>query len=153
MKGDSSSIFFHIWSQGEPIPSQNVQVNHTKTEKQDIERNGQTDWMKRKFLRSLLDMEYDIKWRKVLALGATYNDLKHILDSKRASIAVKIRIMNSHLESTCLCNSELWTITKALEYIVEVFQGNFLRKILKIKCPDKITKEKLYEKTLTRVME
>ena len=118
------------------LEEKNLQVNNTKTEKHDIERNGQTEWMKCKFLGSLLDTEYDIKRRKGLALG-TYNDLKHIFENKRASTAVKIRIMNSHLESIFLYNSELWTMTKGLEHVVDVFQRNFLRKILNIKWPEK----------------
>ncbi len=38
-------------------------------------------------------------------------------------------------------------MTKALEHVVDVFQRNVLRKILNIKWPEKITNEKLYEKT------
>ncbi len=75
-----------------------LQVNNTKTGKHDIERNGQTNWMKCKFPMSLRDTEHDIKQIKGLALGA-YNDLKHIFESKRASIVIKIRIMNSHIST------------------------------------------------------
>ncbi len=44
---------------------------------------------------------------------------------------------------------QLWTMMKKIEHIVDVFQRNFFMKILNIKWPEKITNEKLYEKTGT----
>ena len=41
-----------------------------------------------------------------------YNKLKFILDSKKASIQMKIRIFNSFIASIFLYNSELWTLSK-----------------------------------------
>ena len=46
---------------------------------------------------------------------ASYNDLKYILESKKLSLDIKIRLFNNHIESVFLYNSELWTMTKKLE--------------------------------------
>ncbi len=83
--------------------------------------------MKCNYLWSLLDTEYDIKQRKGLFLGA-YNHLKHIFESERVSIAVKVRIIKSDSERIFLYNSELWTVMIAQEHVVNVFRRNFLRK-------------------------
>ena len=78
---------------------------------------------------------------------AAYNQLKHIFESKRVSLEVKIRLFNSHIRSIFLYNSELWTITKKLENTIDAFQRNILRRILNVKWPETISNEKLYEKT------
>ena len=98
-----------------------------------------------KYLGSILDTENDIKRRKTLALVA-FNSLKHIFESRRATLEVKIRLFNSHIQSIFLYNSELWTLTKSLKNTVDVFQRNTLRKIINIRWPNKIRNEDLYEK-------
>eukprot|EP00794_Sanderia_malayensis_P008267 gene8266-biopygen6685 len=127
------------------LKEKNLMVNDTKTEEHEVERNGSIEWMKCKYLGSLLDTENDIKRRKTLAHGA-FNNLKHIFESKRVTVEVKLRLFRSHVESIFLYNSELWTLTKSLENTVDVFQRNILRKILNTRWPDKIRNEDLYEK-------
>ncbi len=53
-------------------------------------------------------------------------------------------VFRSHIQNIFLDNNELWT--KSLENTVNVFQRKTLRKILKIRWPDKIRNEDLYEK-------
>ncbi len=118
-------------------------VNHTKTEYHEVEINGDKKWILCKYLGSLLDTENDIKRRETLV---AFNNLKHIFESRRATLEVKIRLFNSHIQSIFLYNSKLWTLTKNLENTVVVFQRNTLRKIINIRWHDKIRNEDLYEK-------
>ena len=99
-----------------------------------VERGGDNSWKKCKYLGSLLDTEEDINRRKILAISA-YNQLKHIFESKRASLDVKVRLLNSHVRSIFLHNSDLWTISKKFENAIDVFQRNILRKIINVKWP------------------
>ena len=82
-------------------------------------------WKKCKYLGSLLDAGEDIKRRKVLATTAC-NQLRHIFESKKASLNVKIGTFKSHVESIFMCNCELWTLTKKQEDIIDICQRNIL---------------------------
>ncbi len=55
-------------------------------------------WMLCKYLGSKLDTENDIKRGKTLAL-VVLNKLKHIFESRRATLEVKIRLYSSHIQS------------------------------------------------------
>ena len=129
------------------LKERNLKVNQSKTEQYEIKRNGNDEsWRKCKYLGTLLDTAEDISRRKQLSMMA-YNKLKFILDSKKTSIQMKIRIFNSFIASIFLYNSELWTLSKKLEHKIDVFHRSMLRRLLKIIWKDKITNEELYEKT------
>jgi len=124
----------------------NLNVNEKKTEEFKISRNGDNKWKKCKYLGTLLDTEADINRRKSLAITA-FNKLNHIFNHKKTSISKKTRIFDAYISSIFLYNSELWTLTKALEQKIDAFQRTLLRRIVNIRWPDKITNEDLYEKT------
>lgn len=128
------------------LKERNLNVNNTKTEEYEVYREGNTDWHKCKYLGSLLDSGKDITRRKILAQNV-YNKLKDVFESKKVSLATKVRLLKSHVQSIFLYNSEIWTVTKKLESEIDVFQRNLLRQILNIKWPKKITNDKLYKIT------
>jgi hypothetical protein len=128
------------------IREKNLQANNTKTEEYTINREGDGSWRSCKYLGSLLDTKKDINRRKILAIAA-YNQLKKILESRKVSKEVKIRLFRSHIESIFLYNCELWTTTKQLINEIDVFQRNMLRKIMEIQWQDRITNNQLYERT------
>ena len=74
--------------------ARNLIVNHTKTEKYCITRKGPEEWKKCKYLGTIFETEKDIHRRKSLAISA-YNKLKHILESKRTKISLRMRTFNS----------------------------------------------------------
>ena len=76
--------------------------------------------------------------------------MKDIFNSKQISNETKLRIFNALIESIFLYNCEVWTVTKAIEKDIDIFQRNLLRRILNIKWSDKVSNEKLYEKTKTK---
>ena len=132
------------------IPSQlkkrNLNVNIGKTEEYHIRREGNEDWKKCKYLGSLLDTKSDISRRKGLAIS-TYNKVKHILDSKKLTLDIKLRVFDTYISSVFLYNCELWTLTKALEQEIDIFQRKQLRRLLNISWPRKRRNEELYEIT------
>src|SRR5207244_5476442 len=88
----------------------------------------------------------DISHRKQLSMSSYLNH-KAFLETKQLSLKVRMRLFNAYITSIFMYNSELWTITKKLENVINVFQRNLLRKILKIKYPDTIRNSVLYKKT------
>ena len=100
------------------LKCKDVQINESKTEEYEIKRGGEENWKKCKYLGSLLDTQEDIKRRKVLATDSYYQ-LKHIFESKAASLDIKIRIFKSHIESIFMYSCELWTVTKKLVNIID----------------------------------
>ena len=86
------------------------------------ELKGNEAWKECKILGGLFDTEKDInKRRKKLAIDA-YKTPKKILNSEKNSIKIKIRTFNALVKSVFLYNSELWTLTKKLENIINTFQ-------------------------------
>ena len=132
------------------IPSQlknyNLHINESKTEEYKIGRDGPEDWKKCKYLGTLLYTGSDIIRRKGLAISA-FNKLNHIFKNKKLSTRLKVRVFNAYVASIFLYNSELWTMTRALEHKLNTFQRSLLRKLLNIRWPQTISNRNLYEQT------
>ena len=128
------------------LKDKNLNVNETKTEEYTIKRNEDEAWKSCKYLDSMLDTRKDITRRKGFAMAA-YNKMKHILENQHISTDIKMRIFNAYVSSIFLYNSELWTVTQALNHEIDVFQRILLRKIMKIKWQDHISNENLYTMT------
>ncbi len=64
-----------------------------------------------------------------------------------SSLKTRIRIFESYVSSIFLYSSKVWTLTKAVEKTIDVFQRNFLRKILDIRWPYKISNKDMYKHT------
>ncbi len=62
-----------------------------------------------------------------------YIEHKNHLISTKITLKTRIRILVVDVFSICLYNREIRTLTKALENTIDVFQRNFLRKILNIR--------------------
>ena len=63
------------------------------------------------------------------------NKLKHIIESKKLNIDTKIGVFDTYVTSVFLYNCELWTLTKAQEEQIDIFQRKQLRRIIKIRWP------------------
>ena len=59
-------------------------------------------------------------------------------------------MFDTHISSVFLYNCELWTLTKALEQEIDIFQRKQLRRLLNIRWPRKMRNEELYEITKMR---
>lgn len=132
-----ASTSSHVLDQIEQtIPSalkeRNLFVNTSKTERFSISDRDNNDWRKCKIVGSYLGTAEDIQNRKKLT-NYSYSSLKSIFRSRFVTVETKLRIFGALLESIFLYNSELWTLTKALENEVDVFQRQLLRNILNIR--------------------
>ena len=81
---------------------------------------------------------------------AAFTKLKYIFNSRKINIETKIRTMDCYVKSIFLYNCEIWTTTKEIEKIIDVFQRNLLRRILHIYWRDKVSNERLYERSKTK---
>src|SRR3989442_7002379 len=76
----------------------------------------------------------------------SYNKYKKILESKKLSLKVRMRLFNVYISSIFLYNSELWSLTKKLNNAIDIFQRVLIKKILKIHYPFVIKNETLYSR-------
>ena len=120
-------------------------INPSKTEEYTISK-ANNEWKKCRYLGSLLDTEEDINRRKRLARAA-YDKIRPALEDKKLDNKIKISIFNTMISSIFLYNSEIWTMTKAMQEKIDTFQRNNMRRILNIRYPRKIRNEDLYKIT------
>ena len=112
------------------LEERNLFVNESKTEKYTVSNDPtKTDWKDCKLVGSKLDTERDIKNRKKIA-SASYNKLKSIFKEKSCSVDAKLAIFTALVENIFLYNSEIRTLTKALENEINVFQRRLLRNLM-----------------------
>ena len=103
-------------------------------------------WRKCKPLGTLLDIEEDVKERKVLVMNVV-NSMKEIFFWV-ISIEVKVRSFNCYVSSVFLYNCETWTLTKTLENTIDSFQRRLLRiAVLNVKWPNIATNDTVYAVT------
>jgi Reverse transcriptase (RNA-dependent DNA polymerase) len=128
------------------LSNRNLIINKSKTERFHVSKSGSEDWRKCKYLGSFLDTKTDVSHRKQLSM-ATFLKYKSILESKKLSLSVRMRLFNAYISSIFLYNSELWTMTKKVSNIIDVFHRNLLRKVLKVYYPHIINNVSLYKNT------
>ena len=127
------------------VSKRNLHLNTEKTEEICVGVDGNDDWKKVKYLGSIFDTKNDIKRRRGLTIDA-FNRYAHVLCDRKASIQLKVKIINTFVYPTLLYNSELWTLTKDLEESLNIFQRKLLRRMLHVKLTDKIRNEELYRR-------
>ena len=98
-------------------------------------------WKKCRFLGSLLENKEDINRRKQLAC-VTFNIYKPALCSNKISFKLRIRVFQALISSIFLYNSELWSLSKAQNNKLGVFQRIFLRQIIRNR---KISNNEIYK--------
>ena len=91
----------------------------------------------------------DIKARITKARFA-FTTLRPIWRSTNLQLRTKLRLFNTNVKSVLLYGSETWRLTKGLEHKIQVFINSCLRQILRIRWPDKITNEDLWDRTNQR---
>ena len=107
------------------LTDRDLKVNVSKTEEYEINRKGDQKWKQCKFLGAQLDTKTEVKRRKGLTISALRN-LNKILKSDKSSIKLKSRTFDAYAFSIFLFNSEIWTITKCDENIINAFQRRLL---------------------------
>jgi|GEM_PF-4699558 len=130
----------------EKLQERHLKINEDKTEEYEIKRDGNENWKKCIYLGSMLGNEEDINRRKQLAMTAFFKH-KHILTSKKINLKTRMRLLDAYVTSIFMYNSELWTLTKKQEEMIDAFQRNILRKVMNVRWPYIITNEELHYRT------
>ena len=112
----------------EVLKERNLFVNESKTEKYTVSRNTH-EWKDCKLLGSKLETVNDIE-NLIKLVNYSYSTLQPILSQKECNTDIKLSIFNALIESIFLYNSEIWSLTQALENDIDVFQRKLLRKIM-----------------------
>ena len=73
--------------------------------------------------------------------------LERFWKDRTISIRTKCRLFNSNIKPVLLYGCETWKFTKILLSKLQTFVNTCLRKILRIRWPDKIRNEELWERT------
>ena len=97
--GNSSNRLAQVERQvEEKLSVRDLKINKTKTEKLSINKTGNDEWKKCKYLGTFLDTKKDFAHRKQLSM-ACYIKYKSILESKRLALYVRVRIFNAYIAS------------------------------------------------------
>ena len=73
--------------------------------------------------------------------------MKPIWRSTSIHLQTKLRLFNTNIKTVLLYGSETWKFTKELESKLQVFVNTCLRQILRIRWPEKISNEDLWQRT------
>ncbi|VDP54312.1 unnamed protein product [Schistosoma curassoni] len=76
-----------------------------------------------------------------------YLKLKNIWNSKQLSTNIKVRVLNTNVNTVLLYVTETWRTTKAIIQKIQVFTNSCLCKILRIHWPNTISNNQLWERT------
>ena len=79
-----------------------------------------------------------------------FSKLAGILTSKKLKISTKLRIVKCYIYSIFCYGCESWTLSKALETKIEVFEMFCFRKIGNVKWSDRVTNDRVLEKLKTK---
>ncbi|VDP10562.1 unnamed protein product [Schistosoma margrebowiei] len=126
------------------LPYNTVCTNPITIDREDLE-----DVKTFTYLGSIID-EHDGSDAGVKArigkVRAAYLQLKNIRISKQLSINIKIRIFNTNVNTVLLYGAETWRTVKSIIQNIQVFINSCLRKILRIRLPDTIRNNLLWER-------
>ena len=131
------------------LSKSNFDVNTDKTEKFSISHNGDETWKDTILLGSKLDTDRDISRRKQLA-SAAWSKYKILLTNKTLPLLLRVKYFEAFITSIFLYQCGIWTLTKRLEKHINAFQNNFLRWIVGVRYPKKITNVELLSVTNQR---
>ena len=74
------------------------------------------------------------------------NNNKTLLCSNKLSLEMKRKLIKSCIWSVGLYGSEIWTVGKNEERIINAFEMWYWRIMLKIKCTDRITNDEVFQR-------
>ena len=102
------------------------------------------------YLGSIVDKQggtdADVKIR-IGKARAAFLQLKNIWTSSELSANTKIRLFNTIVKSVLLYGAETWRTTVTTTKKIQTFINNCLRRILRIRWPDTISNEELWQRT------
>ncbi|CAH8469006.1 unnamed protein product [Schistosoma turkestanicum] len=127
-----------------------LRCNTTCTNQITLDEDAFEDVNNFTYLGSIIDekggSDADVRARIGKARVA-FLQLKNIWNSKQLSNKTKLSIFNTNVKTVLLYGAETWRTTKAIIQKIQVFINSCLRKILRIRWPDTISNNELWERT------
>ena len=97
--------------------------------------------------------EADMKRRIALA-GVTFHRLwEKVFKRHEISLAIKLRLLNAAVMPILLYGSETWSLTTAMENKLNACENRWLRRILRIKCTDRVSNAEVRGRTGQEIAE
>ena len=130
-----------------------LKVNSTSTHPISIKTKALEEVDSFTYLGSIVDKQggtdADIKIR-IRKARIAFQQLKNIWTSRNLSYKTKIRIFNTNVKSVLLYGADTWRTTINTNKKLQTFINSCLRRILKIRWPETIRNEELWERTRQR---
>ena len=108
------------------------------------------------YLGSIVDTQggtdADVKTRINKARTA-FLQLKNIWASRNLSVHTKIRLFNTNVKAVLLYGAETWRTTVTTMKKIQIFINNCLRRIIRLRWPDTISNEDLWQQTRQQPIE
>ena len=99
-------------------------------------------------IREDIKTEQEIERRSNIAKEKFFN-MSKVFTTKRLKLKTKLNILQCYIYSIFTYGCEAWTLSKASESKIEVFEMWCLRQMSNIKWKDHVTNEKVLEKLKT----
>ena len=106
-----------------------------------MQREGNDQWKKCKYLGTMLDTIKDIKRRKMV-MNDVINKVNHMAKDRQLNTDNKVRVLDAYAVSVFLYYSETLTVTRSTSDSIDIFH-RMLRSAITVKWPKKISFEKL----------
>ncbi|KAL3866766.1 hypothetical protein ACJMK2_044042 [Sinanodonta woodiana] len=143
---NSASLGLHINSGKSKVFKTNASSNTPIT----VEGDALEEVDSFTYLGSILDKQggtdADVKTR-IGKARAAFHQLKNIWGSRQFNITTKIRVFNTIVKPILLYGAETWRTTATTMKKIQVFTNTCLRKILKIRWPERISNDELWQRT------
>jgi hypothetical protein len=92
-------------------------------------------------------MENRLRGQEMSGTSSVTKQSKYCIQPGYLSLKTKIRIFESNVKSVLLCGCETWKSTAEIKRSMQAFINRCLRKILRLRWPEIITNEELWERT------
>ena len=73
--------------------------------------------------------------------------LKPVWRNVNLHLSTKLRLFNTNVKSVLLYGAETWRNTKSIDHKLQVFINTCLRQILRIRWPERISNQELWQRT------
>jgi hypothetical protein len=127
-----------------------MKINSKIKTKLEVNGNIIEETEKFQYLGSLVKIdggaEEDVK-NRISKANIAFSQLNNIWTAGYLSLKTKIRIFESNVKSVLLCGCETWKSTAKTKRSMQAFINRCLRKIFRIRWPETVTNEELWERT------
>jgi len=81
-----------------------------------------------------------------ISTGVMFNNKKQLLGSNNLNLEMKKELTKSCIWSVALYGSEIWTLGKNEERVINAFETRCWRRMLKINWTDRVTNDEVFQR-------